>query len=106
MNTKIVAALNSLRPNAIWILRGTEYSGIDWKDSIQSKPTQEEIDAEIIRADEEYIRLEYQRNRAVEYPDVKEQLDMLWHAIDNGTLDKSSDFYTALKSIKDQHPKS
>jgi hypothetical protein len=105
MNTKIINALNSLRPNALWILRGTEYSEIDWKDSTQTKPTQEEIDAEITRLQVEYDAREYQRQREPNYPPIKDQLDMLWHAIDSGTLDKSSDFYTALKSIKAQYPK-
>ena len=48
---------------------------------------------------------QYQRDRADEYPNVKEQLDMLWHAIDDGTVDKTSEFYTTLKSIKDSLPK-
>jgi len=43
--------------------------------------------------------------RAKAYPEVGEQLDMLWHAIDAGTLDKTSDFYTTLKQVKDTYPK-
>jgi hypothetical protein len=39
------------------------------------------------------------------YPLIGDQLDMLWHAIDNGTLNKTSDFYTAIKAVKDEHPK-
>lgn len=50
--------------------------------------------------------LEYQQLRAREYPRLKEQLDMLWHAIDNGTLNKTSDFYTTIKAVKDTYPKS
>ena len=44
--------------------------------------------------------------RAREYPSVTDQLDMLWHAIDSGTLDKTSDFYTKLKAVKTKYPKS
>jgi hypothetical protein len=40
-----------------------------------------------------------------QYPFIGDQLDMLWHAIDNGTLNKTSDFYTAIKAVKDAHPK-
>lgn len=40
-----------------------------------------------------------------QYPSIGDQLDMLWHAIDNGTLNKTSDFYTAIKAVKDAHPK-
>ena len=48
---------------------------------------------------------EQRENRAKAYPEVGEQLDMLWHAIDAGTLDKTSDFYTTLKQVKDTYPK-
>ena len=39
------------------------------------------------------------------YPATGDQLDMLWHSIDAGTLDKTSDFYTSLKATKDKYPK-
>lgn len=47
----------------------------------------------------------YSEKRKVAYPLIAEQLDMLWHAIDTGTLDKTSDFYTNLKVVKDKYPK-
>ena len=43
--------------------------------------------------------------RAQEYPDIGDQLDTLWHAIDENALDKTSDFYTAIKAVKDANPK-
>ena len=43
--------------------------------------------------------------RELSYPGVKEQLDMLWHAIDSGSLDTSSEFYLKLKEVKDKYPK-
>tara|TARA_B100000809_G_scaffold260431_1_gene307355 strand:+ start:269 stop:583 length:315 start_codon:yes stop_codon:yes gene_type:complete len=52
-----------------------------------------------------YDANEYQRQREPEYPEIGEQLDLLWHAIDDGTLDKTSDFYTSLKATKDKYPK-
>jgi hypothetical protein len=39
------------------------------------------------------------------YPSLGDQLDMLWHAIDNNALNKTSDFYTAIKAVKDAYPK-
>ena len=36
---------------------------------------------------------------------LEEQFDLLWHAIDAGTLDKTSDFYIKLKKVKDDYPK-
>ena len=47
----------------------------------------------------------YVDRRQEEYPDTGDQFDMLWHAIDEGTLDKTSNFYTVLKAAKDKYPK-
>lgn len=49
--------------------------------------------------------LNYIPGRMGMYPKISEQLDALWHDIDNGTLDKSGEFYTMLKTVKDSHPK-
>ena len=43
-----IHALQSLKPTAEWVWRGTEYSGLDWKDS-STKPTESAIDAEVTR---------------------------------------------------------
>ena len=47
--------------------------------------------------------------RRAEYPSIGDQLDMLWHAVDTGdwtpTKVKTTEFYTALKAVKDAHPK-
>ena len=43
--------------------------------------------------------------RKQDYPPVGDQLDMLWHAMDNGTLTKVPEFYNAIKEVKNRHPK-
>ena len=43
--------------------------------------------------------------RKAEYPPVAEQLDMLWHAMDQGQLPKAEPFYSNIKRIKDKYPK-
>jgi hypothetical protein len=49
----------------------------------------------------------YKEFRQDNYPGVGEQLDMLWHMIDQGLpLDKTSAFYKAIAAIKNQFPKS
>lgn len=98
-------ALMILRPGASWILNGDTYEGLQWLDTAQKKPTIEEIEQEIDRLIAEWTITEYKRNRAQAYPEIKEQLDMLWHAIDSGSLDKNSDFYLTLKAIKNRYPK-
>ena len=39
------------------------------------------------------------------YPQLGEQFDKLWHDINNGTLDNTGEFFTALKEVKDNNPK-
>lgn len=63
------------------------------------------VDDELVLVEKEPIVLGYKALRAKEYPELKEQLDMLWHAIDEGKLDKTSDFYLKLKAVKDEFPK-
>ena len=41
----IPAALTELRPGADWTLLGETYSGLEWKDSKQTKPTESEVNA-------------------------------------------------------------
>lgn len=52
-----------------------------------------------------YIKADMGKHRANQYPDLKDQLDALWHDIDNNTLDSNGVFYTLLKTIKDNNPK-
>ena len=68
-------------------------------------PTWAKIEEHLVTMQAEEDAKEYQRKREPEYPAIGEQLDLLWHAIDDGTLDKTSDFYTSLKATKDKYPK-
>lgn len=46
-NLKISEALATLRPQAQWVLRGDDYSGLEWLDENQMRPDWEEVLAEI-----------------------------------------------------------
>lgn len=50
------------------------------------------------------ISADYRQTRLAAYPEVGEQLDMLWHAMDHGDLDKVEPFYTTIKNVKLDHP--
>lgn len=43
--------------------------------------------------------------RAAEYPDIADQLDALWHAMNQGVLPMVEGFYDEIKRVKDQYPK-
>ena len=69
-------ALESLKPGAEWLLTDDK---LEWLDTKQTEPTQEEIDAEIKRLQDQYDANEYQRSRASEYPSIPDQLDEIYH---------------------------
>lgn len=74
---------------------------IDWLDLTQTQPTEAEINAEITRLQAEYNAKQYQRDRAIAYPSLQEQLDMqYWDAI-NGT----TTWQDAINAVKQQFPK-
>lgn len=51
------------------------------------------------------VDMDYRKARLEAYPGVNEQLDMLWHAMDNDVLPKVEPFYSRLKAVKDAYPK-
>lgn len=74
-----------------------EYDAMDiWVDK-SIAPTWEEVSADIEKQ-------KVKEARQKQYPNIAEQLDMLWHAIDDNKLDKTSGFYTSLKTVKDNNP--
>ena len=90
-------ALQSLKPNAEWVLRGDE---LEWLDTTQTEPTQSEIDAEVTRLQAEYDSQEYARNRKQEY-DKLNQFEMQFDDQLNGT----TTWVDAINAIKQEFPK-
>ena len=80
----------------------------EWRSS-SPQPTQSEIETAHAEWQAEYDAQAYARTRAGAYPSIGDQLDMLWHAIDTGDWTaakvKTTEFYTALKAVKDANPK-
>ena len=94
----IVNAIVSLRPNSQWNLNGDDYSGLEWLDQNQTKPTEEELQVELTRLQSEHDSKEYQRKRAEEYPSFADQFDLLYH----GGYDV---WKQTIDAIKDKYPK-
>ena len=92
-------ALMSLRPGAQWSLSQAD-DKLTWLDTEQIKPTNDEIDAEIIKLKTNYDAKEYQRKRVLEYPPIGDQLDDLYHA---GIF--SAEMAAKLKAVKDKYSK-
>jgi hypothetical protein len=94
-------ALQSLRPGAQWVLRGSEFTGLEWLDEEQSQPSEQDIVDEIERLKLLKVQLKYRRDRLDEYLPLTEQLDLLYWDGVNGTTDWSDH----VAGVKANHPK-
>lgn len=48
---------------------------------------------------------DYRVLRAKEYPSVEEQMDALWHAMNDHHTPRLEPFYSMIKEVKDKFPK-
>lgn len=46
-----------------------------------------------------------QETRRRAYPRLGDQMDMLWHAMDDNVIPRVEPFYSQIKAVKDAHPK-
>ena len=92
------------RFKAIHSLVGGSISGNDTEvhyNDGQTPPTEEAIQAKLAELKAEYEAKQYQRDRAVAYPSIQEQLDMqYWDAV-NGT----NKWQEAIAKVKTDNPK-
>jgi len=95
---RIADTLQNLRPKAAWTLRGDE---LEWHDTIQTQPTDAEIQAEVTRLQTEYDNNLFQRQRATAYPSMQEQADMQYWDSVNGT----TTWQDAIALVKSTYPK-
>ena len=95
-------AIQELRPGASFEMYNNEF--VKWVHS-QEPPTGEEIIEEVKREEKIWLKYEYERNRQKRYPDIEHQLDLLFHDIEEGNLDKTGSFYSVIKAIKEEFPK-
>jgi hypothetical protein len=97
-------ALISLRPGAQWSWSGTEYSGLNWLDTEQTKPTPQEINTEIERLKQQELSKYYQQLRVQEYPPLSEFADaMYWQS--QGDDSKMTAYLAACEAVKLKYPK-
>ena len=100
MKYDITSALIALKPGAQWVLRGTDYSGLEWMDSGQTKPTETEVNSKIASLDSaEAMRLlRIERDTRIAKTD--------WRASSDLTLaDAWKTYRQALRDITTQTPK-
>ena len=84
--------------------RADANGNVKWKDG--HKTTAEEvsaISAKVTELQAEYDANQYQRDR--QYPNLGEQLDMLFHDMTAGKGSKTGEWYKAIAKVKADNPK-
>ena len=104
---RIIKAILKINPNAEVVIRGDDINTceIDW---IKGTPIPKaDIEAKMNEMANEPEQSQYAELRRNAYPEIGDQLDMLWHSIDQDPQLKSKyfDFYEAIKAVKVKYPK-
>lgn len=76
-----------------------------WDSSLGQKPDQAQLDAWAIEVAPIKEAAVIRQARRDEYMPIGDQLDALWHAMDDGILPKVEPLYTAHKTVKDKYKK-
>ena len=104
----IIEAILKINPNAKVTVRGDNINTceIHWLEGTTPIP-KSDIEAKMNEMANEPEQSNYAQQRKNAYPEIGDQLDMLWHSIDqNPELQmKYFDFYQAIKSVKVKYPK-
>ena len=100
----IIEAILKINPNAEVSVLDNDINQITWHNGTTPIPVAD-IEAKMVEVQAEYDANQYQRDRV--YPSIGDQLEMLWHSIDQNAELKSKyfEFYEAIKAVKVKHPK-
>jgi len=104
----VLTAIKKIRPNALVSVKNNDINEITWIDNNPTNITTQQIQNELDKQTNQINNPEsllYSYTRKKEYPSIGEQLDSLWHDIDNNTVDKTGAFYNLIKNIKTSFPK-
>ena len=98
-------ALASLKPLAKWSVGNNNFDEIDWYEENEDEcPTKEELDAEIVKLQNEKDATEYQSRREPEYPSLKDFADAYYWA-QKGDTTKMDEYIQKCDDVKTKYPK-
>ena len=106
MNDTVIKAILKINPNAEVSVSGDDINTIVWENGTTPIP-KADIEAKMNEMANEPEQSKYAEQRRNAYPEIGDQLDMLWHSIDQDPQLKSKyfDFYEAIKAVKVKYPK-
>ena len=96
--TDLMQSILAIRSDSKVSIKNEDINQITWHDDNPTNITNEQILAKQVELQAEYDALEYQRQRANEYPSIVDQLDDIYH---NG-IDA---WKATIKTTKDKYPK-
>ena len=104
--TNIIKAIQKINPNAEVTVNGNDINSIEWLNGTTPIP-KTDIEAKMNEMANEPEQSNYAQQRRNAYPEIGDQLDMLWHSIDKDPQLKSKyfDFYEAIKAVKVKYGK-
>jgi len=97
----IIKALLNIRPGAKWSLIDDGYAGINWPEQEQSKPSEQEVAAEVARLIAQAEADKYKQLRAAEYPPIADYLD----GVVKGDQAQIDAYIAACQAVKAKYPK-
>ena len=100
----IIEAILKINPNAEVTVTGEDINTIEWHNGTTPIPVAD-IEAKMADLETEYDNNKYQRDRADQYKELKEQLDLLYHDMTSDKGDKTGEWYKHIKAVKDANPK-
>ena len=103
---KVLDAILKINPNAEVTVNGNDINSIEWLNGTTPIP-KTDIEAKMNQMANEPEQSNYAQQRRNAYPEIGDQLDMLWHSIDQDPQLKSKyfNFYEAIKAVKVKYPK-
>ena len=104
MANNVIKAIKAINPNAEVSVGNDDVNDVTWLNGT-TPISVSDIQAKMVEVQAEYDANQYQRDRV--YPSIGDQLDMLWHSIDQNPALKSEyfEFYEAIKTVKVKNPK-
>ena len=76
---RISDALQVLRPGAEWAIDNNSYAQLNWLDTEQTKPTEEEVVQKVAELTYQQEVEVYKEQRAADYPPYADQFDQIFH---------------------------
>jgi len=93
----IEKAILKINPNAKFSINADDINQITWLNEI-TPIAKADIEAKMAELQTEYDNNKYQRDRAAEYPSIKDQLDKIYH-------EGIDEWKKVIKATKDKYPK-